>query len=957
MINNKKSQMTVFVIVGLIIIISSIIFLTFRDTSIETQIKTENEIIKSIPIEFLNVYYSIRDLGNDFLKEALKTVASNGGILEWEAIENNAQYRKFVLENNNRKYLNYYFYDDKNCQLEIFFPALNKEIRITNPQNIANTDPSISIDEQIERYFETEFISYIEKKMNGLGKQGYKINIKSDPVSTVLFKDNLTQMYFKMFIEVEYQDKIFNMNEFYVDVKYDFKGLYLSALDLLNTSINKKQFETFSLGYMQYELSDTFGVTNEINVVMKPQEEEKAKRFLKFINVLSAPRSLSTNLDLSALDEQTTPSNIITRKVFEIMNIYTQNTYSNYYISFSFLESLGINFDLNNGAYVSISSPLNLFGDSNPFSGLFASLMESFNVNMNQNYYSFDIPILTKVQDFNYLDSEMISYEFILKPRVNKNGYCNSSIQLNLNDNQQVISNDISNIFFGYLSSPSNRLLESKSFKINLKDIYGNNIDGEISTNFICGQEIYNFKLNSGHEFNLPSCVMGGELQFLNYSYYIPKLENVVVLDDSQDVEYNLTANRGYEMNLFVENVKIYEKIKNVATFEKYLYDIASEFSTTKDSNSYCKYNGYPVIYKPDTEVGSSYFISLLSLRVEEYLKNQNVIDPEKIMDDLDFDKFMQNLSFFYIDCELDEFNVNQNNFNYSKILNITYYYNSDLYDKLNSRCQLIDCKNISNFNQNLLDSLNEISYYDNYINLPSKILDIQFDYADQILEKIETDYNYEIEDLCNYDVIIPSITENPMICQYDYIDKINDLKGSIAVEVKSPIYEDVEVNLIMIPEDQDNILGVKPNTIDFTLKENEGKNNYSQRINISHGSYKVTIITTYLKNSTIKEKCLKKPNLGMKIFNFFSGGSLYSDNCLATTQEFNVTNPILGMSNFILTIDESFRENDEIVIPNFINHPTEDFNVFIESMNDLGNFSKTYGKLSGHTYISEIIE
>lgn len=933
---SKKSQVTIFVLVGIVALIGSMIFLTVRNDTIEYEMKTESEIIEDIPTDFMNIYYTIRSSLKDLLQETLKTTAQNGGIVEWERLEGSSELYDFVFNYDNRKYLTYFKYDD-DCVLEVFFPNLDNNFGLPNQENLARDRDDLNINIQIEEYLENIIIDRLRVLFDELSYQGYDIKVLSQPVSKVYFKNNFTQLYVRMLTEVQYNGNKYTFDDFYIDLGYDFKNLYMAAADLVNVTINNKNFESLALGYLSYEINQGLNIDNSISIVTANQMRNKVARTLSIFDTIKVSSSTVNSLDLSLLQESDDPSELISASILESMTIRLQNNYD-YYFNIKYIPN-NLRFELNDGEQIAISKPLNPLGDNNGIiSNIFSSLSQALNIYYKEIYLSYDIPLVTKIQDFNFLNSESIVYSFIMKPRIKNNNYCNSNINL------EGYEDSYEDSFLAYASNPANRLVESKTVKFNILDNFDRTID-DVEASLICGEDyVYNFQIKNGRPTNLPLCAMDGRLEFNVLDKYIEPIDDFRVLDNGINDEYELVAYVPKEIEFEIKNVK-YSKMLKASEFEKYLYDSAKDYLSSENKEDYCKYNGYPIIIEPESNINE------LSDNILEYVRNSEETDILTMLNYFNFENYMKTFSYYYMDCE----NIEKFEFDYEKLLKIINASNNALYEKIKEDCSLesYDCQDLLVFSKRIIEysESDDFSFDEKeFINLPITFGETQYEIVESFLEKIHLGIN-DKQDFCNYEEEF-SYSNNFMLCEYDYFNKVEELKNKIDyIQALEEVKEDVYVNLIILSQDDNSIVGINPKTISYFLNDQSTK---KIRFNVTPGQYKVNIITTYDGEITIKEKCLEKTNFIMKLSNFFSGGPKMGD-CAAMSPEFSVTSPLLGINEFTLFVDDNFLTNNNIVIPNFIKNKNEDYDAFMNTLSTLANYSSTYGKVeSEYEYISQ---
>ncbi|MBW2980823.1 hypothetical protein KY360_05395 [Candidatus Woesearchaeota archaeon] len=245
----KKGQITVFIIIGILLLVSISTVVYFRgravkDIPIEEFVEVPEVAAELVPIDlFVKSCIRRKIEGPDGpLKGALRIAEEHGGYIYQEELQ--PDYMS-PTEGNAIEYLPnsgilipywYYMkspnYCQSNCKFDTMMPPLCKP----SPRECVNEGQG-SIEEQLERYL----LENIDECLAGFAeteKQGFEVTELGEPQANVIIRDRdvLVRLYYPLSIEKE--GATGGIDDFVVTIRSDIKELYTMAYEMAKYDMN-----------------------------------------------------------------------------------------------------------------------------------------------------------------------------------------------------------------------------------------------------------------------------------------------------------------------------------------------------------------------------------------------------------------------------------------------------------------------------------------------------------------------------------------------------------------------------------------------------------------------------------------------------------------------------------------------------------------------------------------------
>lgn len=242
---NKKGQVTIFIVIGVILLLTAATYVILRVTKQEQP--SEQAVISEVPVEFQPINDFVESCIAKTGKDAIKLLGFHGGYTDLNryGIKANSaeptEGRAFLFNSNDVKsgvaYWNYFKSDNQcetNCECSSEQPYLKK----------AEGAPNI----------EAELEDYVDKNLKiclldfaAFEKQGFNINTIGDVKTTVTIRENDVLFLVNYKIEAKKGDSEFDIENFIKIVPVKLKKIYELANEIKEKELNFTYLERWTV--------------------------------------------------------------------------------------------------------------------------------------------------------------------------------------------------------------------------------------------------------------------------------------------------------------------------------------------------------------------------------------------------------------------------------------------------------------------------------------------------------------------------------------------------------------------------------------------------------------------------------------------------------------------------------------------------------------------------------------
>ena len=412
-LKNKKSQATVFMIVGLIILIGGVIFF-YTTQKAQKPFEPEIKIVQEqIPVEFDPIRNYANDCAYSVAVDGLKIIGKQGGYASFtdktlskeqftitqNPTESDAVY--FAKDSDLKVAYWWYLKSTNNCRGDCKFASKRPELRQTDN----------SIEKQLERYIESKFKECLNN-FKPFAEQGFKITEAGKLKTDVTIASDDVSVLVDYPLNVERQDTKSKLSQFFVRIPVNLDKIYDLATKITNLEIKHRYLEKHALNL----LVAFSGVDRE---KLPPMSDMQ----FKFGNTISWQKSdvknkvtglLASYIPLFQVDgtynyERNEFDSELTQRLYDSTIIPVANSsFRNLAAYFTYLDFWPIYFDLNCKGERCIPSSAN-------------SLISFFGIQDYRFTYGFSFPVLVEVQDPFALNGKGYTFNLFLEGNIRNN--------------------------------------------------------------------------------------------------------------------------------------------------------------------------------------------------------------------------------------------------------------------------------------------------------------------------------------------------------------------------------------------------------------------------------------------------------------------------------------------------------------------------------------------------------
>lgn len=408
----KKSQVTIFMIVGLIIIIGGVIFfsLTKKTKELEPEIKIIQE---QIPVEFDPIKRYANDCAYSVGVEGLKIIGKHGGYISLTNKTLNKE--SFVITQNPTESDAVSFTSDSDLNIPYWW-YLKSANNCKGDCKYASKRPELSktdnsIEKQLERYIDLRFKECLNN-FEPFVEQGFKVTEIEKIKSDVVIGSNDVVVVVDYHIKAEHQDSSSDIRQFLVRIPINLNKIYDLATKITNLEIKHRYLEKHILNL----LVAFSGVDKEKLPPMSDMQFNfgSATSWQKSDIKNKVTGLLTSYIPLFKVDgtynyERNTFNSELKQRLYDSTIIPVANSsFRSLAADFTYLDFWPAYFDLNCNGERCVPSSAN-------------SLISFFGIQTYRFAYDLSFPVLVEIRDPFALNDQGYTFNFFLEGNIRNN--------------------------------------------------------------------------------------------------------------------------------------------------------------------------------------------------------------------------------------------------------------------------------------------------------------------------------------------------------------------------------------------------------------------------------------------------------------------------------------------------------------------------------------------------------
>jgi len=410
---NKKAQATIFMIVGLLIIIGGVVFF-YSTQKVQSPLEPEIKIVQEqVPVEFDPIRSYANDCAYSVGVEGLKIIGKQGGYASFTdknlnresftMTENPTESDAVSFTKNSDLKTPYWWYlkSGNNCRGSCAFASKRPDLRQTDN----------SIEKQLERYIDSKFKDCLNN-FQPFTEQGFKMTEAGKVHTDVTIASEDVAVLVQYPLDIEHQGTKSKITQFFVRIPVNLDKIYDLATDITNLEIKHRYLEKHILNL----LVSFSGVNKE---KLPPMSDMQ----FKFGSATSWQKSeiknkitwlLAAYIPLFQVDgtynyERNIFSSGLKQRLYDSTIIPVANSsFRNLAASFTYLDFWPAYFNLNCNGERCIPSSAN-------------SLISFFGIQEYRFAYDLSFPVMVEVQDPFALKGQGYSFNFFLEGNIRNN--------------------------------------------------------------------------------------------------------------------------------------------------------------------------------------------------------------------------------------------------------------------------------------------------------------------------------------------------------------------------------------------------------------------------------------------------------------------------------------------------------------------------------------------------------
>ncbi len=242
---NKKAQITMFMIIGIVILIVAGIFISIRSTQQQPPEKIMKQLIET-PVEFQPLNDFVESCISKTSKEGIKKLGFHGGYIEpnkygirANVINPTASNGFLFNPEDSQSTIPYWYYFKSDNECEEGCACGSEQPRLHKKQG----DPNI--EKQLENYIDDN-LNICLNNFQEFESQGFEITT-GNPKTTVTVRDNDVLVYVKYKVEAQKDKSKFEIDEYIKTIPVELKKIYELAESLKIVETNMTYLEKWTL--------------------------------------------------------------------------------------------------------------------------------------------------------------------------------------------------------------------------------------------------------------------------------------------------------------------------------------------------------------------------------------------------------------------------------------------------------------------------------------------------------------------------------------------------------------------------------------------------------------------------------------------------------------------------------------------------------------------------------------
>ena len=402
--NNKKSQVTIFIIMGLILLISTILFLFLKGNIIREEIAPGvSMIVEELPTEFSPVKPFVEECLIRTTKEGLEILGRRGGYIYTNKLNPGLDSVYFAPFSD--PIIPYWFYldSDMSCHAGCKF----------NSKRLTKN----AIAKQLTQYVEENLMSCL-RDFKGIEELGFEVEASTPKVEVIIARDDVVaKLEYPM--TVSRNEQRFELQNFYANLNLDFDKIYEMALYITQLQREYRFLEGHTLNLIDgfsakeaHMLPPRYDSDFSVGGVVRWKKPE-VKQNLQ--NVVAAYIQVLRMMDTPNWVEIRTTNQYGDKLYNHGMAVPNNSSINDLEVQFQYYDFWDMYFDLNcNG---NICEPQSAFNDLIPI-----------NFGLERYHFAYDVsyPVMVEIYDANAFNGQGYTFNYML--------------QANLRDNQPLTS-------------------------------------------------------------------------------------------------------------------------------------------------------------------------------------------------------------------------------------------------------------------------------------------------------------------------------------------------------------------------------------------------------------------------------------------------------------------------------------------------------------------------------------
>jgi hypothetical protein len=516
---SRKSQITVFIILGILIILSVSIYFFIRSVSVEKAL-TPIPVLQAVPNELAPISAYTEECIYSTAKEAVVKLGQQGGYISPDefgirtsaVIPTESDGIQFSQDSQLKIPYWWYLKAPNNCARNCLFSSQRPSVKRTT-----GISSDSSIETQIDNYVKENLRLCLNNYQPFLA-QGFKIEEKGDIAVTTIISDNDIGVYVEYPLAITLGNSSLKISQFYTSLPVNLYRIYNLATEITNAELNYTFLESQTLNLItQFAALDpeslppktetTFDYGGGIIWAVATVKKSIESMLMAYVPGLQVPFTVG-------YERRSFPDDPLRESVYAMeIPVNLDKKYQELSVRFDYLGWWPIYFSAGEGGVIRPESV--------------SALFIPFGVQRYSTTYDISYPVVVTVSDPTAFNGEGYDFMFALESNIRNNEPIDESFtglegismfqpSLLCNENQKNSGNIILKIRDAVAKSP---------------------VEG-VQIAYTCGQDTcFVGKTNANGVLlsKFPVCV-NGIISYLNQDYFTPAQLLTTSLDEDQDL-------------------------------------------------------------------------------------------------------------------------------------------------------------------------------------------------------------------------------------------------------------------------------------------------------------------------------------------------------------------------------------------------------------------------------------